>query len=116
MKTNQDGRECPSWCVSDHQTGALGSQSCHGPRHVTGSARVSAHLYAWGKAPEVAAWLLSTDDIGTAYASGAGYAANLATFIELAADAPREDLRALAAHVREAAAEAWPGREPEAGS
>jgi hypothetical protein len=116
MKTNIDGRECPPWCIRDHQAASPGSRSCGGTHHTTGSARAAAQLYHGETAPEVAAWLLGTHDIGTAIAYGPHYAANLATFIELAADAPEEDLRALAAHVREAAAEAWPEQEPEAGS
>jgi len=64
--------------------------------------------------PDVAAWLHGPADLGIAFADSPYRAGKLAKFIEFAADAPKDDLRALAAHVREAAAEVWPEQEAEA--
>jgi len=114
MKTNRDGRECPSWCIRDHQTETrlLG---CVGAEHSTGTAGAQAVLPSMRETREVAAWLSGPGDLGLTFADSRYRAGKLAKFIEFAADAPEQDLRALAAHVREAAAEAWPGQEPEAG-
>jgi hypothetical protein len=116
MKTNRDGRECPPWCIRDHQADDSGLWGCAGSERTTGPAGAAAQLHYMEDTPQVAAWLLGPRDIATAYADAPHRAAGLAKFIENAADTPKKDLRALAAHVREAAAEAWPEQEPEAGS
>jgi hypothetical protein len=116
MKTNIDGRECAPWCIRDHQAGDSGTLACFGTDRRTGSTRAAARQYRWEASPEVETWLIGPRGVGSVSADSAHRAAALAKFIELAADAPEEDLRALAAHVREAAAEAWPEQEPEAGS
>lgn len=114
MKTNKDGRECPPWCIRDHQAGESHLRGCVGAEHGTGQAGAQAMLPSTGTTPEVAAWFRGTADLGLAFADSPYRAGKLAKFIESAADAPEQDLRALAAHVREAAAEAWPEQEPEA--
>jgi hypothetical protein len=116
VKTDRDGRECPPWCLQDHQAGDSGTLACVGTDRRTGSTRAAARQYHWETTPEVETWLIGQRGVGVVYADAPYRAAALAQFLELAADAPKEDLRALAAHVREAAAEAWPGQEPEAGS
>lgn len=115
MTADRDGHEYPPWHVRDHQSGGPGPRSCISIDHGTGPARAAARLPWTHAGPEVAAWLLGTGEIGTVSADTPRRAAALAQFIELAADAPKEKLRALAAHVRQAAAEIWPGQEPEAG-
>jgi hypothetical protein len=116
MKTNIDGRECAPWCIRDHQADDSGPTSCGGTDRRTGSSRAAARQYRWEASPEVETWLIGPRGVSTVSADAPYRAAELAQFIELAADAPEEDLRALAAHVRQAAAETWPEQEPEAGS
>jgi hypothetical protein len=115
MKTNRDGRECPSWCTWDHQADKSGLRSCIGTERGAGTVGAEARLPYLEKSPEVAAWLFGSGYPATAYADAPHRAADLAKFIEFAADTPREDLHTLAAYVREATAEAWPEQEPEAG-
>jgi hypothetical protein len=115
-KINRAGRECPSWCIRDHQAGDSATQSCIGTVRSTRVAGAEARLYDLDKTPEVAAWLSGHSGLTTAFADTPYRAEWLANFIEVAADTPQADLRSLAAHVRAAAAEAWPEQEPEAGS
>jgi hypothetical protein len=117
-KTNRDGRACPSWCTRDHQADDTGPWGCTGTERGTRRVGAEARLPYLEKTPEVAAWLFGPGDLAdlaVAYADAPYRAADLAKFIEHAADARKEDLRALAANIRDAAAEAWPEQEAEAG-
>jgi hypothetical protein len=116
MKTNRDGRECPPWCIRDHQNenepwGCIGTEKSI-PGHQGGA---DARLGTYKKTPHVAAWLFNGPvcDLAAAYADAPDQAEDLARFIEFAAEARKADLRGLAGKVREAAAEAWPQKEPE---
>jgi hypothetical protein len=113
MKTNRDGRECPPRCVRDHQADP-DLRGCVGAERGTGTAGAQVMLPSTRTTPEVAAWLRGPADLGLAFADSPYRAGKLAKLIESAAEAPEQDLRALAAHIREAAAEAWPGQEAEA--
>lgn len=114
MKTNRDGRECPPWCVRDHQGDDPHLPSCVGAERSTDQAGAQAMLPCTGATPEVTAWLRGPAGLGVAFADSPYRAGKLAKLIESTAEAPEQDLRALAAHLREAAAEAWPEQEAEA--
>jgi hypothetical protein len=119
VKTNQEGRECPKWCVTDHSEPQ--AWTCSGPDRQAPGMRggASARLGAYGQAPQVVAWLAGAhcgSEEAAVYAQSREDAARLAKFIEFAADARKPDLDALATNVREAAADAYPEIEPEAGS
>jgi len=104
VKTNQEGRECPEWCVTDHSDPQ--AWTCFGPARQTPEMRsgASARLGAYGQAPEVVAWLAGGrwgSEEAAVYVESREDAARLARFIEFTADARKPDLDALATNVRE---------------
>jgi len=51
MKTNRDGRECPPWCVRDHQGDDPHLPSCVGAERSTDQAGAQAMLPCTGATP-----------------------------------------------------------------
>jgi hypothetical protein len=126
MKANRDGRECPPWCVRDHEDEDEPWSCASADREVTwkprnqvlpgGEAGARVRLSPWDKTPEVITWSWGSDiraDTGHICAQSKADVEETALFLERAAEMPKPQLRALAKKVREAAAEAWP--EAEAG-
>jgi hypothetical protein len=114
MKVNREGRECPDWCVRDHAD-ADGPWSCAGQQHGTSKAHAETHLGAFEKDPEVVAWIGSESGFWAIYANTEQRATWLPGVLETLAGMRKSEIRALAARVREATAEAFPQREAEAG-
>lgn len=114
MKTNNNGRECPSWCAEDHQgEGSIWCESAHyGP---TGS-HADLEQRDYKDTPELWAWVVGNNRAGvhTAsrfYADTAREANKLAEALDIIAGMRKPEIRALAANVRKATAEAWPEAE-----
>jgi hypothetical protein len=114
MKVNREGRECPDWCVRDH-TDADANWSCVGQRHGTSKAHAEAHFGVFEKDPEVTVWVGSDSGFRAIYADTEHRASWLSDALEHLAGMRKPEIRALAARVREASAEAFPPREAEAG-
>lgn len=121
MKQNKDGRPCPEWCGTDHQADEW--ESCRGPRHdlrvkndLRGS--VSAGFSPFDERPELTAYLWGKDigdPGGNAHAKSGWQAESLAKFVERASELTPAQGKSMAASIREAAAEAFPEQEAEAG-
>lgn len=117
-KTNEKGRECAAWCEVDHH-GARLAPWCHSPRLGTSSAHVVLEQTTYGETPSLEAWVAGRTPDGEHQAAAfvaddALQARWIADALTIAAEMKKADLRALAANVRKAAAEAWPEKEAEA--
>lgn len=119
MKENKAGRECPAWCVTDHETGESGW--CTGLRHemrVKNDLRGSAYvdLSPMSKTPELSVVVLGKElesQGGSAHVRSRWQADALARLVENASELTPAQGRDMAATIRETAAQAFP--EAEAG-
>jgi len=118
MKVNKDGRECASWCDRDHQgensgpwcrSGMIGGSPGYAELEQE-DYEDSPNLDAWaiGRTPE------GNPDSHFLTAESVSEAQRLADFIRAVAQMRKPEIRALAANVEKAAAEAWPEKEAEA--
>lgn len=124
VKTNKDGRECPDWCAIDHQASQDNIACSSPPVDRWQDGYVSA---IDGKAfcvytsqsprcdhPEIAVRTYSNAGTGVVLADSKASAGKLASFLDGASAFSSEHIRAMAAEVRQKAAELYP--EPEARS
>lgn len=113
MKANQNGRECAPWCQVDHAE-AESWRGCTGPDHGPDRAHAAASQSPYGNGPEVAAWTTGARGFYALFADNGQRAEWLASSLENLAGMRKSEIRALAANVRKAAAEAFPESEAEA--
>src|SRR6266496_1366594 len=109
MKMNQDGRECPSWCVQEHGD-PDDPWMCAGSPRIPGGAIGGARMMLGShltSSPRLAVWTFGNGEIATVYAASPPRAAGLAGFLENLSGLEPAQIRALAASAREAAAEGF---------
>ena len=112
MKANKDGRECAPWCITDH----AGQREWDCQSESSGPSRAHATVYQGDhqKDPSVYAWLAGGGDFWALTASTSQLATWMANSLDVIAGMRKPEIRALAANVRKAAAEAYPEKEAEA--
>ena len=121
MKVNRNGRPCPEWCVTDHDSkGGIDCESKDAKiptrdpyRRFAGRVRADQAVYEQN--PRVEAWLIDKDlEVASLSASSREEAERTATLLDVAANSTKAELRGLAASFRAISAQVWPP-EPEKG-
>jgi hypothetical protein len=115
VKTNKEGRECPSWCIIDHskpENICCESESRWLPGQA-GGASLSSN--PWQSEPDLRVWVfgrvpgakVNSRVLGAAHADRSYRAADLAVFLDALATRTPGEIRKLAQAAREMAAVEW---------
>ena len=106
---------CPEWCTGKHEPGSPAHESARNPILSPSGAQMWAHVVSFpSSGPRISAAAFHGGTGATVIEGDADSAAELANVLDVLAAVSPQDIRAFAAQVREASAQAFP--EPEAGS
>ncbi len=106
---------CPEWCTGKHEPGSPFHEGARNPITSPSGAQMWARVVSYlSSGPRIAAAAYHSGTGATVIEGDADSAAELANVLDVLAAASPQDIRAFAAQVREASAQAFP--EPEAGS
>ena len=106
-------RDCPEWCTGKHEPGSPFHEGARNPITSPSGAQMWAHVVSFSSGPRISAAAYHGDAGATVVEGDADNAAELANVLDVLAAVSPQDIRAFAAQVREASAQAFP--EPEAG-
>ena len=107
-------KDCPEWCTGKHAAGSPFHEGARNPITSPSGAQMWAHVVSFTNGPRISAAAYHGDTGATVIEGDAGNAAELANVLDVLAAASPQDIRAFAAQVREASAQAF--HEPEAGA
>ena len=107
-------RDCPEWCAGKHERGSPFHEGARNPITSPSGAQMWAHAVSFTTGPKISAAAYHGDAGATVIEGDADNAAELAKVLDVLAAVSPQDIRAFAAQVREASAQAFP--EPEAGA
>ena len=105
---------CPEWCTGKHEPGSPFHEGARNPITSPSGAQMWAHVASSTNGPRISAAAFHGDTGATVIEGDADNAAELANVLDVLAAVSPQDIRAFAAQVREASAQAFP--EPKAGS
>ena len=107
-------RDCPEWCAGKHEPGSPFHEGARNPITSPSGAQMWAHVVSFPNGPRISAAAHHGDTAATVIEGDADNAAELANVLDVLAAVSPQDIRAFAAQVREASAQAFPEPEAEA--
>ena len=105
-------RDCPEWCTGKHEPGSPFHEGARNPITSHSGAQMWAHVVSFTNGPRISVAAYHGDTCATVIEGEADNAAELANVLDVLAAVNPQDIRAFAAQVREASAQAF--SEPEA--